>query len=230
MAEIKKAAFAGFLENHEKHAGNTVKLIGKSLPILLLIAGAFAQESGRAGIHFGAGVSPELSCQLVSTYTEGSHATFLKTLGALGTDLQLAFSKSGKNIHSMHAAIAWDFPTERFLGSIVSGYSFGHYFDSDAPSPAFGFETNTHFRLNEMNENRYIPGTQFGIKFGYETRRHVTCWLGYVISFEIYSYSYDKIWIETADLSNTIREIGKVTANEFVIANRFQILLQYLFY
>jgi hypothetical protein len=229
MAEIKKAADTIFHENQEKHTGIAVKFAGKSLPVLLLLLSASGEESDRAGIHFGAGIVPELSFQFVSTYTEGSRGSFTKTLGALGTDLQLAFSKGGMNIHSIHAAFAWDFPTARFLGSLVSGYSFDHYFNSGPPSTAFGFETNSYFRLNKLNENREFPGMQFGIKFGYEIQKNFSCWVGYVTSLEVYTYSYEKIWIDSTDLSNTIRETGKVRAYEFVIANRFQISLRYLF-
>jgi hypothetical protein len=202
------------------------------LIMFILISGVFAQENDRrSGIFFGTSVSPELSYQMAYTSIEGSGDWFAKPLGGLQVSPQIDFSRNGKNFHAIQAAFSWNFPTARFLGSVSSGYSFVHYFSQGTPSLALGYEIDYSLRLNGPNDNwLFPPGTQVGLKTGYEMGRHVTCWIGYLLSFECYTYSFDKSTIDANDLSNTIRALGTVNAHELVFANRFQISFGYLFY
>jgi hypothetical protein len=200
------------------------------LPVLFFLLNVFAQESDRAGVHFGATVSPEFSYSLVTTAIEGSNASFTKTLGGLQTGAQLCISRKGNTIHAAQAAFSWTFPTGRFLGAISSGYSFVHYFSPSAPSLAFGWELNDHFRLNGQNANYLVPGIQGGVKSGYEVKKRFTIWLGYLFGIDYYRYTFEKTTIDRNDLSNTIRDLGMVSVHEFVYANRLQISLSYLIY
>jgi hypothetical protein len=201
----------------------------------LLITASFvfsvcAQENERQGVHFRTEIKPELSYQLISTHIDDGYGSYTKTLGALGADIQLALSKSGENIHSLDLNLSWDFPTAGFLGALSSGYSFEHYFALSAPSFALGYEINYSFRLNGRNDNVLFPGTQFGLKFGYEAQKRITFWLTYLVCVEDYTYHINRIAIDPNDLSNTVRELGRDDINEFVVANRFQIGVDYLFH
>jgi hypothetical protein len=207
-----------------------MKLNLTAFSIIFMIFSLCSQENDRAGVLFGASVSPEFSYSLVSTSIEGSSGTYTNTIGALATDLQLGFSRTGKNIHSIHETFSWYFPTGRFLGALASGYSFVHYSTPVAPSLALGFEINEYFRLNGTNDPPLFPGVQLVFKTGYEFKKHLTCWIGYLLGFENYQYSFNKTTIYPGDQSNTIVELGKVKVNELVLSNRLQISLGYLFY
>jgi hypothetical protein len=205
-----------------------IKLI--TLPIVFYILGVCAEENDRAGVLFGVSLLPEMSYSVVSTSIEGSKGTFAKMFVALGADMQLGISKNGSNIHLIHIAFSRDFPSEIFMRSITSGYSFVHYAKSSVPSPGIGFEINNYFRLNGFNETPLFPAVQLGLKAGYEIKKHITCWIGYMLGFEQYQYTLDKTTIDRNDLSNTIRELGQVRVNEFILANRLQLSLSYLIY
>jgi hypothetical protein len=199
-------------------------------PILLFTLCTFAGDSDRAGVHFGASISPGLSYALVMASMPESHNEFTSTLGTLGTGIQLAFSKYGKNINSIKADFSWCYPTAWFLGYVSAGYSFFRYVNAIAPSPAFGVEINSSYRINGFNEHSFIPATQIGVKTGYEIKKHITCWIGYLLGFEYYRYSINKTYIYYYDLANIVQFSGTVKVNEVVLANRFQIILSYSFY
>lgn len=201
-----------------------------SLPMILLVLSACAGDSERAGVHFGASVAPGLSYSAVTASIEGSSNKFTTTSGTLDGGAELAFSKSGKSMHSVHADFSWSYPSKWFLGYVSGGYCFVYYGKNVAPSPALGIEMNSSYRMNGFNERSFIPGTQIGIKAGYEMRNHVACWLGYLLCIEEYKYLFNETTLDPSDNSNTLTFSGAVSAKEFVVANRLQLSLSYLFY
>jgi hypothetical protein len=217
-----------------------LKLERGSLLIIIVLAFVVCpEENDRAGVYFGTSICPGFSYSLVSPSLVSMNygdtptttgASFTKLSGMIGAGLQLGISKNGYNIHSIQAAFSGYFPTGKFLGAITSGYSFAHYLKTCAPSMALGFEVDNYFRINGFNETPVIPPVQIGFKAGYEIRRHLTCWIGYLLSFEQYDYIFKKTAIDRMDGSNTIRALGEFNVHEFIFANRFQISLSYLFY
>jgi hypothetical protein len=200
-----------------------------SLPIILFMLCAFAGDSERAGAHFGVSISPGLSYSLVTASIEGSSNTFTSTSGTLGAGAELDFSKYGKSVHSVHADLSLSYPTSWFVGYVSGGYCFVHYGKSAAPSPALGVEINSSYRINGFNESSLIPGTQIGIKAGYEMRKHLVWWIGYLFCIEEYKYLFNETTIDPSDHSNTVTFQGTVSAHELVESNRFQTSLSYLF-
>ena len=211
-----------------------LKTGGTCFPILLFTLCTFActsaGDSDRAGVHFGASLSPGLSYALVMASIPESHNEFTSTIGNLGTGIQLSFSKYGKNISSIKSDFSWFYPTAWFLGYISAGYSFVHYTKPAAPSPAFGFEIGSGYRINGFNEHSVFPAMHIGVKTGYELKKHITCWIAYLLGFEYYKYSINKTFIYYYDLANVVQSSGTVNVNEYVLANRFQIILSYLIY
>jgi hypothetical protein len=189
---------------------------------------ALAADNNRQGLVFSAGLQPDFSWLLVSTFNDSTQSSYSHYLGGVGPELRIGHSRNGKNVSSFVFAFNWNYPSSLFLFSMFGGYGFTHFFQEKSPGFVYDFTVGLTI-LDALGLEKSYPGfgLKSGFKAGYEFAERWALWLGISTGGVIRSYSINRTEILPSDPTNTIRFLGAMHCTDLILNNSIGLSVSY---